>query len=271
MNIGVLDSGVGGFSILATLEKQFPEHTFVYLSDHKNFPYSEKSISQLQTIGAENAEILSAQGCNPIVLACNTLTVTALAHLRVTFPSTSFIGTVPAVKPAAETLTPGSHIVVLATKNTAESEYLQALIEAWKSTHNWTLVGTTKLVEAIENWNEQAIIAELTEILLPIHRQHPIDGIVLGCTHFPFVEKYILQVLQTDETEAKDIRFFEPSIGIAKQLARAVEAIDSSIVQTTSRTTTSHLNFISSADPAHLNNTALAHQFEQLKQFLPKL
>lgn len=295
MKIGVLDSGVGGFSILAVLEKNFPEQQFVYLSDHENFPYSEKTAEQLQDIGAENASTLINQGCNPIVIACNTLTVTALSHLRQTFPETTFIGTVPAVKPAAETLPPGSHIVVLATKNTAESEYLQTLIQPWETTHHWTLLGSTKLVETIENWDELAISSELETIFLPTQNQRPIDAIVLGCTHFPFVESFIIETLSqaslesvkhtvnsnSMEQQTKNPVFFEPSIGITKQLARALEIvqnqeISSNIVPapTPSNAANSQLTFISTDSLVSLSQnetTYLETQFLNLKKYLKDL
>lgn len=295
MKIGVLDSGVGGFSILAVLEKSFPEYQFVYLSDHKNFPYSEKTVEQLQTIGAENASTLINQGCNPIVIACNTLTVTALAHLRQTFAKTTFIGTVPAVKPAAETVPPGSHIVVLATKNTAESKYLQALIQPWETTHHWTLLGSTKLVETIENWDKQAICSELETILLPTQKQRPIDAIVLGCTHFPFVESFIIETLSQAsleneehtensnamEQQVKNLVFFEPSIGITKQLARALQIVQNQEISTNavqtpppSYTTNPQLTFLSTDSPvSHPQNERpdLETKFSNLKKYLQDL
>ncbi len=234
MQIGVLDSGVGGFSILAVLEQNFPQHSFVYLSDSKNFPYSEKTATELQEIGFQSTQKLLDLDCQIIVIACNTLTVTALTHLRASFPEIIFVGTVPAVKPAAQTLSPNSQIVVLATKNTAESEYLAALVAPWPA-QNWTLIGPTKLVEVIENWDEQAIIAELERTLLPLHHKQPIEAVVLGCTHFPFVETYIEKVLDAP------VIFFEPSIGIAKQLARAVEVV-------TARNTAEHTQVTKSID-----------------------
>lgn len=264
MNIGILDSGVGGFSILAVLAEKFPEQHYIYSSDRKSFPYSEKSVEQLQAIATVNAQKLITLGCNLIVIACNTLTVTALAHLRSTFRETTFIGTVPAVKPAAETLAPGSHIVVLATKNTVESEYLQTLIKPWEKVQHWSLIGSTILVQAVEDWDTPAISAELTQVLLPIHQTRPIDGLVLGCTHFPFVEQHISQVLGVHQggtgASQNTVAFFEPSIGIAKQVAQVIELHSANTPQIT---------FLSSLEDGTAASQTLAKQYTQLRLYLP--
>lgn len=219
MPIGFIDSGVGGFSILAHLEKNFPTEQFVYLSDTLHFPYSEKSIEELHTIGKENVEILLQYNCNPIVIACNTLTVTALSYLREIFPDTTFIGTVPAVKQASETLPLGAEVVVIATKNTAESEYLQNLVEPFSARTHFTLLGSTPLVTAIENWNLEAITKEIETLFAPVQQKTTVDGVVLGCTHFAFVEQEIDNYLQNL------VAFFDPSAGIQKQLTLKLESI----------------------------------------------
>lgn len=259
MPIGVIDSGVGGFSILAHLTDEFPEARFVYLSDNKNFPYSEKSIQKLQTIGENNVRLLQQFSCNPIVIACNTLTVSALAHLRETFPQTTFIGTVPAVKPASELVAPHSTVVVLATKNTAESEYLQNLIKPYKHTTHFELVGSTVLVEAIENWNEPAIVLELQQLLEPLIEKYSISGIVLGCTHFAFIQTHIAAVIPND------LLFFEPSWGILKQVENheGLFSRDEQFFSDMEKNT-----FLSTADTS---SEELAEKYSQLKQLIVDL
>lgn len=214
--IGIVDSGVGGFSILASLQKKFPQQNFIYLCDEAHFPYSEKSVVELQQIGKQAVEKLLSLGCKTIVIACNTLTVTALQFLRETYPSLKFVGTVPAVKPAAEEGKDTAHIVVLATKNTAESTYLKNLVQPFEDRATFSLLGSTKLVEAIEHWNDVSIIAELTLLLRALEKEKPITAVVLGCTHFAFIEHHIAAVLSTPT------QFYEPSAGIARQLEKVV-------------------------------------------------
>lgn len=228
--IGIVDSGVGGFSILSSLQKKFPQQNFIYLCDEAHFPYSEKSVAELQEIGKQAVEKLQSLGCTTIVIACNTLTVTALQFLRKTFPSITFIGTVPAVKPAAEEGKDKAHIVVLATKNTAESAYLKNLVQPFEDVVTFSLLGSTKLVEAIEHWNDVSIIAELTLLLRPLEKEKPITAVVLGCTHFAFIEHHITTVVSTP------IQFYEPSAGIARQLEKVIpapsDAIHNSMITT---------------------------------------
>jgi glutamate racemase len=259
MPIGVIDSGVGGFSILAHLEREFPEARFVYLSDTKNFPYSEKSVAKLQTLAEQHITLLQQLSCNPIVIACNTLTVSALAHLRETFPQNTFIGTVPAVKPASELLAPHSTVVVLATKNTAESEYLQNLIAPFRHTTNFKILGSTVLVEAIEDWDEDAITAELELLLTPILEKETISGVVLGCTHFAFIQSYIEKLIPNE------ILFFEPSWGIIKQVENheGLFSRDEQFFSDMDR-----LNFLST-DPT--KTAELQEKYLNLRELLPDI
>lgn len=256
MPIGVLDSGVGGLSILAVLEKKFPDQQFIYLSDQKNFPYSEKSVDELRSIAVENVRVLQSKGCNPMVLACNTLSVIALAHLRQTFPELTFIGTVPAVKPASEELPKNADVIVLATKNTVESGYLQNLVAPFSAKTNFTLLGSTKLVAAIENWDPTAITQELNALFLPLLSEKKIAGVVLGCTHFAFIEDMIKKVLNAP------VAFFEPSEGITKQLQKFVPVSDSA----TPATKTQFFSTLPDQNAGHV----VEQQYTHLQQFLQK-
>lgn len=265
MPIGIIDSGVGGFSILAQLEKEFPDAQFVYLSDNKNFPYSEKSIAKLQLIGESNVKILQEYSCNPVVIACNTLTVSALSELRQIFPEQTFIGTVPAVKPASELLTPHSNIVVLATKNTAESEYLQNLIAPYKNTTNFTLLGSTVLVETIENWDESAIKTELKTLFSPLLENQTISGVVLGCTHFAFIQDLIAEIIPNT------VLFFEPSWGITKQVENHEPLFSHDELDFTETGSPSdHSKKITFLSTIPAESTQLESKYENLKTLLPE-
>ena len=255
MHIGLIDSGVGGMSILAALVRAFPQHSFTYLSDQKNFPYSEKSVAELHSIGEENVEHLCSLGCEVIVIACNTLTVTTLTDLREKYPETRFIGTVPAVKPASEQLPPGALVMVLATKNTAESVYLHELVKPYQEKTNFLLVGTTALVAAIEHWDEAAIRNELTTLFTP-QIKAKLSGLVLGCTHFAFIQ-HILQ-----EYFTHPILFFEPSEGITKQLELLTNTPAYS--RESSLSASKSLTFLSSLDRTKPSETVAA-QFEFLQ------
>ncbi len=217
MNIGLIDSGIGGLSILRALENKLPQNQYVYLADSANFPYSEKSSQDLQKAATQHVEeLIDKHNCEIIVLACNTLSVVALAYLRSQFPAVPFVGTVPPVKAASEELEPGNTILVLATKRTAESSYLAELITPYKEKQNFLVVGTTDLVIAIEAEDNVQINNVLNSINNNL-KNHKVDGIVLGCTHFPLVER------QIQEAFGEKIKVFSPTTGVVKQVARLTQ------------------------------------------------
>lgn len=214
MNIGVLDSGIGGFSILHSLAAEEPQHNYFYVADSKHFPYSNRSVDSLLNLIPELLQIFTDRGCTTIVVACNTFTVTCIETMRQNYPELTFVGTVPAVKVADTQLPAGSHVVVLATENTAKSPYLQNLTTELKNVE-FNFVGSTELVTAVENQDLAGIEQILKAVLLPLHLQKPIDGIVIGCTHFTFAESTMRELIP-------GVAIFDSRAGVVKQLKRLV-------------------------------------------------
>ena len=223
MNIAILDSGVGGQSILAGLKKVASQHHYTYFADHKNFPYSTKSVQELQKIAEENVSQLIAEGAELIVIACNTLTVAALDQLRKTFPTIPFIGTVPPVKKAADTLPPSAKIIVVFTKHTAKSQYLKNLIQQHSKGQQFISIGTTQLVKAVENNDSDQAQHILKELFAPYSKQR-VSAVIIGCTHFSFVKQEIRNCFPYP------IQIFDSVEGITKQLQRITK--NESIIQT---------------------------------------
>lgn len=219
MTIGVLDSGIGGTSILHGLEAALPQHRYIYQADSENFPFSNKTQQELQRIAKLNVEKLIAQGAQLIVIACNTLTVSAIDYLRKQYPNIPFVGTVPAVKKAAETLPTDATILILATVHTSQSEYLANLIEEFSQGQQFIIVGTTDLVKAIEEEDQDWITELLKQLLEKRSKEQHIDGIIIGCTHFSLVEK------QIRDTIPYQIQIFDPIDGIVKQVKKLTTAM----------------------------------------------
>lgn len=217
MIIGLIDSGIGGLSILNSLEKELPQNQYIYLKDSANFPYSEKTINNLQKIAADHVkQLIGKYNCKLIILACNTLSVVALACLRAQFPAIPFVGTVPPIKAASEEISPGSNILVLSTKRTAESPYLANLISPFKGKQKFIVVGTTDLVAAIESENTVQINDVLNLISNDL-QNIKVQGVALGCTHFPLVKKQIQKVF------GKETKIFSPTTGVVKQVSRLIQ------------------------------------------------
>ena len=216
MKIGIFDSGVGGFSILAPLVNQLPQHQYLYVADQANNPYSEKSPEQIQQITKKITEFLVFQSCQVIVIACNTATVISLSYLRKKFPKLTFVGTVPAVKPASKICPKSSNILVLSTKNTANGKYLKKLIAPYSKKNKFHVIGSTELVELIEKNDHKKITAKLKELLKP-YKKIKISGVVIGCTHFSFIQDSIQKAF------TYPVQFFDPTQGVIDQVKKVIK------------------------------------------------
>jgi glutamate racemase len=191
--IAFLDSGIGGVPYLVRLREKLPRENYLYLADYGNFPYGEKSADRVIDNVLKAADIL-VRLSNPkmIVLACNTASVTALDILRnhVDIP---VIGVVPAVKPAAA-LSGKRTIGVMATERTVNAPYLDGLIEQFADECRVVRVGAGDIVSFVENRLFETSREEQDRLIAPAveeFRREKVDAIVLGCTHFTFLEDNI--------------------------------------------------------------------------------
>lgn len=189
--IAILDSGVGGLSIFASIRQALPYTSIVYGCDNKNFPYGPKpSETVTQCIGTLATKINSRFNPSLIVIACNTASTVALEYLRNQIP-VPIVGVVPAIKPAASKSKTGT-IGLLATPGTVQRPYTDKLIEEHASNCRVIKVGSTKLVELAEEKlrGKKISLDEIKKELNPFFSegsQSPVDTIVLGCTHFPLL------------------------------------------------------------------------------------
>ena len=115
--IGMFDSGVGGFSVLRHVRMLLPNEQLIYLADQAQVPYGARPVDEIRRFSYEITRFLLAQGAKIVVVACNPASAAALNTLRISFPSISFVGMEPAVKPGAGQSQKG-RIGVLATEAT---------------------------------------------------------------------------------------------------------------------------------------------------------
>lgn len=189
LRIGLIDSGVGGFSIL----NAFLEHptlrdtTFLYVADSGHLPYGLKSDAYIHERMVKITEFLLSHNIDALVIACNTATAVSAEKLRTQYPNLPIIAIEPAIKPAAMATKTG-HIAVAATKSTLESTRLEHLIEQYAQNCIVHKVVGTNWVDLVESQNitPHSNITPLLESL-EVFQQYPIDQLVLGCTHFPFL------------------------------------------------------------------------------------
>ena len=210
--IGLFDSGVGGLSIFREIHQLLPDQSTLYVCDQAHVPYGPRTHTEVRRFTTAMIQYLINKDANPIVIACNTASGAALQHVRKVYPETDFVGLVPAVKPAAES-TKSGRIGVLATAGTFRGKlYLHVKNEFAIDVvvYQETVPG---LVEQIENGNIDSKKTRdiLEKALLPMLSKD-IDRIVLGCTHYPFAEKIIQEII------GDEIQIVEPGEAVARRV-----------------------------------------------------
>lgn len=186
------DSGIGGLSVVKEARILLPEHSYVYVADDAAFPYGAWEEGALCARLVELFGGLIARfSPSLIVIACNTASTLAIANLRTAYPDQPFVGTVPAIKPAAERTCSGL-ISVLATPGTVKRQYTRDLISTYAVKCHVRLVGSQNLARLAEQYmregfvDEEAVRAEIEPCFLERDGRRT-DIVVLACTHYPFL------------------------------------------------------------------------------------
>lgn len=239
--IGVFDSGVGGLSILDEALRQLPQHNYIYLADSAYAPYGERSSDWIAARSSALCRHLLDQGCDAIVVACNTATAEAIAQIRDEL-AIPVIGVEPGIKPAAMQSQNGI-VGVLATEATLKSDKFNALLATLPSNCQFIKQAGAGLVPLIEagDANSEETLELLAEHLEAIQIAGA-DTLVLGCTHYPFLRKAIRKLL------GESITLIDTSEAVVKQLKRQLEA--NAIAQANHQEL--QLTFISSKDDHRL-------------------
>jgi len=182
-----IDSGIGGLTYCKDFLKRNPHEEIFYLADRENFPYGQRKKDEISSILTALIEkILKAANPKIIVLACNSATVSSIEQLRRHFPNIPFVGTVPAIKPAANASRSGK-VGVLGTARTIEDPYNQNLADECEKRCKIIGIAAPDLVEFVEERFDSATKKEKKEIVkkyIDIFRAEGADTLVLGCTHF---------------------------------------------------------------------------------------
>lgn len=208
--IGVFDSGIGGLSVLQALQSALPHEHFVYLADNAHAPYGEKTDEFVrQRTHAIADHLIAHHQIKALVVACNTATAAAIHELRTHHPDLVLVGVEPALKPAVA-LSRTGHIGVMATRGTVNSEKFARLVSSVQAQAHFSIQACNGLALAIEQstLTEQADAAQ--ERISALLAQYTaamghfgsapgqIDTLVLGCTHYVFVEKPLQTLLGPD-------------------------------------------------------------------------
>lgn len=212
LKVGIFDSGIGGLSIAKELKVRLPDLPLIYWADSAYSPYGElpgnKLLQRCQVI----CQQFISQGCQIIVIACNTATVNCIKQLRSQFAVT-FIGVEPGIKPAI--LQAKSNVAVFATARTIESEHYQAqkrhllqqtaelqvgserseLSFDQRAISDVKCYGLADAIELLHDVDNDTQLVKLIEGFLNSLSLHEHDVLVLGCTHYNLIKAKIISTL----------------------------------------------------------------------------
>lgn len=203
---------MGGLSVWHEVRKLLPTESIIYLADGKNCPYGERPREEIARLTRRAVVELLARGVKMVVVACNTATAVAIDALREEF-DIPFVGMEPAVKPAALATRSGT-IGILATKASLNGDLFRAT--SAKYAHDVRVLEAVGegFVEAVEAGQEgdPATLERVREVLEPLI-EGGADQVVLGCTHYPFLEGALREVVGE-----RDVTLVNPAPAVARRV-----------------------------------------------------
>ena len=215
--VGIFDSGFGGASTLRSILKELPYERFIYYGDNKNAPYGDKPEEEILRLSEAAADFLLHKGVKSLVVACNTATSASIKALRQKL-DVPVVSVEPAIKPACETAGEGK-ILMLATVATTKLSRYRALQQRMPDPSRVINVGCSGLVERIEaGLTDYENLADVLENKLAPFEGMEIDGIVLGCTHYPLIAPVFARY--AEEHFSGPRRLYDGNEGTARQLRR---------------------------------------------------
>jgi len=213
----VFDSGLGGLTVLGRTTQACPGAHIVYAADDAGFPYGRLSEEELVIrVLAVMERLVARFHPDLVVIACNTASTLVLPALRARF-AIPFVGTVPAIKPAAAATRSGM-ISVLATPGTVARDYTRELIETYAASHHVTLVGATRLAglaeQALkgESVDDAVLAAEIAPCFVEADDRRT-DVVTLSCTHYPLLLERMKRLAPWP------VEWIDPAPAIARRVA----------------------------------------------------
>jgi len=189
--IGVFDSGIGGLTVVRALRELLPNETIFYLGDTARVPYGGKSAATVERYSLEITEMLLAETCKTIVVACNTASALALARLESATPI-PVTGVIRPGAAAAVAATRNGHIGVIGTRATIRSGAYESAVRTFDPTVRITARACPLFVPLIEEgWLEGEVTDRIVRQYLTPLVEEGVDTLVLGCTHYPLLREAI--------------------------------------------------------------------------------
>jgi len=193
--IGVFDSGVGGLTVVNAIVKHLPRETIYYVGDTARVPYGNKSQDRIQQYSKEIVKWLIKQDCKMIVIACNTASSLAIEYLNKEF-SIPIVGVIDPGVNHAISITRKPYIGVLGTHATIQSDSYGERLRSIDPQLQVICQACPLFVPLVE---EGLITGDIPTLIARFYLEHfknrDVDTVILGCTHYPILERIIRKVL----------------------------------------------------------------------------
>lgn len=214
--LGVFDSGLGGLSVLKAIHHMLPGEDVLYVADSGHAPYGDRDEAHIIDRSVAMVQFLVQQGAKAVVVACNTATVVAVSELRRCI-AVPIVALEPAIKPAVA-LTQSGVVGVLATTRTIASPSVARLCAQFGQGVDIRLQACPGLVAQVERGElDTPATRDLLRAYVEPLVQAGADTLVLGCTHYPFLEPLIR------ELAGPGVAIVESSAAVARELSRRTE------------------------------------------------
>ena len=213
--IGIFDSGVGGLTVLRQLYRQLPHESIIYFADTERLPYGNRSVEEILHFVREILTWMNQQKVKMVIMACNTSSALALETVRSEFDFPILGLILPGARAAVRQ---GKRIGVIATRATATSNaYYQAITEVNPTAKVWQ-VGCSEFVPLIEqnriyDSHTKKVAREYLQSLI----QQKIDTLIYGCTHYPYLEGLLREILP------ESVRYIDPAKYVVAAAERELE------------------------------------------------
>jgi glutamate racemase len=220
--IGVFDSGIGGMTVVKELFDTVPGESIVYFGDTARLPYGSKSVETVRRYAREDVELLLGYDVKMIVVACNTVSATALGEVERMARGIPVIGMIGPCAAEAVRATTSGRIGIIGTEATIASGAYEAAIEeeskrAGKQCVTFSAACPLFVPLAEEGWTDHLASELIAEEYLRSLRMKEVDTLILGCTHYPVLEGII------QRTMGRRVQLINSGIAAAKLVAEILQ------------------------------------------------
>jgi glutamate racemase len=199
--IGVFDSGLGGLTVLKAFLKRLPLYDYLYVGDNARAPYGDKSLDVIYEYTRQAVDFLFGRGCVLIILACNTASAKALRKIQqewltLNYPDRRVLGVVIPLAEVGIHETRFGRIGVIGTRATIETRVYQQELDKLRSDLKVYGLACPLLVPLVEEgWAGKPETNRILKKYLRHLKDRRVDTLILGCTHYPFLQKDIERIM----------------------------------------------------------------------------